>query len=66
MNKNSNPMGLVELRELLVEITSSLKQIRDAMDTMQGEPNSQGLLASLYTRTLMVKLRVQADMEKLS
>ncbi len=66
MNKNSNPMGLVELRELLVEITSSLKQIRDAMDTMQGEPSSQGLLASLYTRTLMVKLRVQADMEKLS
>jgi hypothetical protein len=66
MNKNSNPMGLVELRELLGEITSSLKQIRDAMDTMQGEPNSQGLLATLYTRTLMVKLRVQADMEKLS
>lgn len=66
MNKNSNPMGLVELRELLADITSSLQQIRDAMDTMQGEPNSQGLLATLYTKTLMVKLRVQADMEKLS
>lgn len=66
MNKHSNPMGLVELRELLADITSSLQQIRDAMDTMQGEPNSQGLLATLYTKTLMVKLRVQADMEKLS
>lgn len=66
MNKNSNPMGLVELRELLADITSALQQIRDAMDTMQGEPNSQGLLATLYTKTLMVKLRVQADMEKLS
>lgn len=59
-----NPMGLNELRELLGDINSTLGQIREAIDAAQGEPNQQGLLAALYTRTLMVKLQVQIDMER--
>ena len=61
-----NPMGLNELRELLVDINSTLEQVREAIEATQGEHNQQGLLATLYTKTLMVKLQVQADMERLS
>lgn len=57
-------LGLNELRELLGDINSTLGQIREAIDAAQGEPNQQGLLAALYTRTLMVKLQVQIDMER--
>lgn len=60
-----NPMGLAELRELRADVTSTLGQIQTAMDAVRDEPNHQGLLATLYTKTLMVKLQVQADMEKL-
>ena len=62
--RHRNPMGLNELRELLDDINSTLGQIREAIDAVQGEPNQQGLLAALYTKTLMVKLQVQVDMER--
>ena len=64
MTTNRNPMGLDELKELLEDITSTMGQIRNAMDALQGEPEQQGLLSSLFTRVLMIKLQVQADMEK--
>lgn len=59
-------LGLDELRELLGDINSTLEQVREAIKVTQGSPNQQGLLATLYTKTLMVKLQVQADMERLS
>lgn len=62
--QHRNPMGLNELRELLVDINSTLEQVREAINAMQDEPNHQGLLATLYTKTLMVKLQVQADIER--
>jgi hypothetical protein len=64
MTTNRNPMGLGELKELLEDITATMEQIRNAMDALQDEPNQQGLLSSMFTRVLMIKLQVQADMEK--
>lgn len=64
MSTQRNPMGLNELRELLGDINSTLGQIQEAIDAMHDEPNQQGLLATLYTKTLMVKLQVQVDMER--
>ena len=62
--RHRNPMGLDELRELLGDINSTLEHVREAINAVHDEPNHQGLLATLYTKTLMVKLQVQADMER--
>ena len=61
-----NPMGLEELRVLLDDVTSALGQLQGAIGIMQDSPNQQGLLVALYTKALMVKLQVQADMERLT
>lgn len=59
-----NPMGLDELQAAHHDVTATLEQIREAIDVMQSEPNQQSLLIALYTKALMVKIQVQADMEK--
>lgn len=64
MTTNRNPMGLDELKELDEDVTSTLAQLREAIDAVQGDDRMQGLLTTLYTKTLMIKLQVQADMEK--
>ena len=64
MTTNRNPLGLDELKELDEDVTSTLAQLREAIDAVQGDDRMQGLLATLYTKTLMIKLQVQADMEK--
>lgn len=60
-----NPMGLEELQAVHRDVTSTLEQIKAAIDVLQDEPNQQRLLVTLYTKAMMVKLQVQVDMEKL-
>lgn len=64
--QHRNPVGLSlpELREVHRDVSETLEQIRYAIDVMQGEANHQNLLAALYTKALMLKLQVQADMER--
>ena len=64
--RNRNPMGLEELREVHRDLVSTLEQITEAMDAMRESPNHQGLLATLYTKALLAKTRVQVDMERLT
>lgn len=63
MNK-ANPMELDELHRLLDKITTAMQQMRDAMNIADNDVQ-RGLVATLYTKALIAKLQVKADLVRL-
>jgi len=60
----SNPMGLEELQHVHHDLTTTMEEIRESIDAVRGEHMQMEILTAIYTKALMVKLQVQADMEK--
>ena len=62
--RHHNPMGLEELQHVHHDVTITMEQLRGALEEVRGEQMQMEILTALYTKALMVKLQVQADMEK--
>ena len=61
--QHRNPMELAELQHLLRKTIASLEQLRDTIDTARSDAE-RGLMASLYTKLLMIKLQLDCDLER--
>ena len=61
--RHRNPMGLNELRELLDKTTHAMEQLQATIDTARSEIE-QGLMTTLYTKLLLVKIQITCDMER--
>lgn len=57
-------MELDELRRLLDKLTVALQELRDAMSIADNDVQ-RGLVATLYTKALIAKLQVKADIARL-
>ena len=60
-----NPMGLDELHRLLDKIVKTMQRMRDAMNSADND-TQRGLVATLYTKALVAKLQVKADIERMT